>query len=175
MRARVRRLLGAGLTGTLFVLMLAFSAGAVSADGNFVTVVPGQDPNAPIQYVASPGFVQNGSAVLPGTVLGNGQTVYIVNGQYYYANGTLVSGGYYGPGGFYGPGFIYNGNVGNCGLAFCGYTSAGPIVGFDAHGNPIVYDASGSGTFDTYTTGPNGGICEADSAGKCQKGTPGNP
>lgn len=175
MRARVRHLLAAGLTGTLFVLMLALGAGAVSADG-LVTVVPGQDPNAPIQYVSSPGFVQNGAAVLPGTVLGNGQTVYIVNGQYYYAGGVPVA-GYYGPGyGFYGPGFVYNGYTGNCGFAYCGYTAAGPIVGYDAHGNPIVYDAlGGNGTLDTYTTGPNGAVCEADSTGKCVKGSPGNP
>lgn len=86
-----------------------------------------------------------------------------------YGNGVPIN---YGNCAFTGcAGQIYGNGVGGGTL---GYTAAGPIVGVDQFGNPIVYDVRG-GSFDTYTRGPNGQVCEADSNGNCQKGTPGNP
>ncbi|MDQ6833163.1 MAG: hypothetical protein M3008_07175, partial [Chloroflexota bacterium] len=76
------------------------------------------------------------------------------------------AGQFFGAGQFYGGGQFYgNCVVGGCGTL--GYTAAGPIVGIDQNGNPIVYDVRG-GSLDTYTRGPNGVLCEADSRGNCQ-------
>lgn len=182
MRTRVSRWLAAGVTGALFAMLMLALASPVAADGGtLVTPLPGQDPNAPIQVVASPGFVTTGTATNPitGTTI-NGQTVAVVNGQpVVIVNGqpiTFINGQpvFVNNGQFFftNPGVFVPGAF--CGGGFCGFTEAGPIIGIDGNGNPIVYDVRGGG-FDVYTRGPNGQICEADSAGNCQKGTPGNP
>jgi len=157
--SRVRRWFATGVTGALFGLMLAVSAGPVAADG-LVTVVPGQDPNAPIQVVTSPGYVQTGAAAIPGAATTVNGTV-LVNGQYYYVNpgGQYVP--YYPGAGYFLPGV-------GCGGGLCGYTAAGPIVGFDGNGSTLVYDVRG-GTVDAYTNDANGRVCEADSHGNCEK------
>jgi hypothetical protein len=188
---RVRRWFAAGITGTLFAIMMLALAAPVAADGGtLVTPLPGQDPNAPIQVVSSPGFVNNGTATNPftGTTI-NGQTVAVVNGQpVTFINGqpiTFVNGQpvifingqpvFVNNGQFFftNPGVSIPGGV--CVGGVCGFTAAGPIVGFDNNGNPIVFDARGGGGFDAYTRGPNGVVCEADSTGNCEKGSPGNP
>ena len=183
---RVRRWFAAGVTGTLFALIMLAVAAPVSADGGtLVTTIPGQDPQAPIQVVASPGFVSNGTAVNPitNTTLNgqpvtfvngqpvtfvNGQTITFVNGQpVTFVNGQPVfvnNGQFF----FTNPGFFVPGTF--CGGGVCGFTEAGPIVGIDGNGNPIVYDVRG-GSLDTYTRAPNGQLCEADSTGNCQKGS----
>ncbi|MGI8856838.1 MAG: hypothetical protein ACR2JW_13895 [Thermomicrobiales bacterium] len=183
---RVHRWFGAGLTGALFALMLAASAGSVAADG-LVTPIPGQDPQAPIQYVASPGFFQNGTAQIPpgaATTL-NGQAYYYYNGQYYYTNpgvptgATLINGQYYFVNGQY---YDVNGNPitgapfgqygGFCGFG-CGVTAAGPIVGATNNGATLVYDPT-TGDIDPYVIGANG-FCAADASGHALKGTSCNP
>ncbi len=188
---RMRRWLMAGMTGALVALTLVLGAGSVAADTTnnantgLVQRFPGQDAQSPIQVVSSPGFVQSGTQANPFT----GQVVNSAGQVVQYApanNGNCAAGcGYYGPG-YYGPGYGYpvggyyyggygypvNGvtyGPGACGAGYCGYAAAGPIVGYDAHGNPIVYDVRG-GTFDTYTTDKNGRVCEADSQGNCQPG-----
>lgn len=168
---RVRRFFAAGVTGVLIMLV---SAGAVAADG-LTTPIPGQDPNAPVQVVTTPGFTQTGTATNPFTFNGNGvttnQTV-IVNGQYFFvdASGQYIP--YYANNVGFGNGFGYG-----CGVTvYCGgngnfgYTAAGPIIGFDQNGNPLVRDIRGGGTsVDAYTRDANGRVCEADSRGDCQK------
>ncbi len=174
--SQARRWFATGITGTLFAILMLVLAAPVAADGGgLVTQPAGQSGNS-IVYVSSPGFVNTGTAVNPinnggnfcsdpscGVTI-NGQTVTFVNGQpVVFVNGQ--------------PFFVNNGqffqNVGGfapgnfCGGGFCGYTAAGPIVGIDQNGNPIVYDVRG-GSLDTYTRGPNGVLCEADSRGNCQ-------
>jgi hypothetical protein len=190
---RVRRWFAAGIAGTLFAIIMLALAAPVAADGNtLVTLLPGQDPNAPIQVVASPGFVNNGTATNPITTnvinAANGNVVCTANACYPVGTVcTTVNCGFpvYGGGctiyGCVAAGCTVNGCIptvnGACSVYGCGtlgYTAAGPIVGVDNNGNPIVYDVRGGG-YDTYTRGPNGLLCEADSSGNCQKGTPGNP
>ncbi|MDQ2786457.1 MAG: hypothetical protein M3Y58_15815 [Chloroflexota bacterium] len=200
--SQMRRWFAAGITGTLFVMLMLALAAPVAADGNgLVTQPAGQGGNS-IVYVTSPGFANNGTAVNPitcadpscgtnavctanacypaGTVCdangcgipNNGVFCNVANGC-----GVPINYGncaFYGCAGqVYGPGQIY----GNCAAGGCGtlgYTAAGPIVGVDNNGNPIVYDVRG-GSFDTYTRAANGQVCEADSHGNCQKGDPANP
>lgn len=194
----VRRWFAAGITGMLFaIIMLALAAPVAADGGTLVTPLPGQDPNAPIQVVSSPGFVNNGTATNPITTniinsINNGingnvvctanacfpvGTVCTVNGC-----GIPINGGVCTFNGCAVSNCVVNGCVvpvvnGACSISGCGtlgYTAAGPIVGVDNNGNPIVYDVRGGG-FDTYTRGPNGIVCEADSTGNCEKGSPGNP
>ncbi len=139
--------------------------------------------------MSSPGYVNNGTAAIPPNI--NNGNAFCTANACYPAGGVctvagcgaqFVNGGcnVYGCGAqfvnggctVYGCGVPTNCSVYGCGTL--GYTAAGPIVGVDGNGNPIVYDVRG-GSFDTYTRGPNGVLCEADSAGNCQKGTPGNP
>jgi hypothetical protein len=187
---RVHRWFGAGLTGALFAVMLAVSAGSVAAADPLVVPVPGQDAQSPVQVVASPGFIQNGTAQVPngvtnlngqyfyggqfyyanpgypvGTVPGNGQ-YYLVNGQYYDMFGNPVSGVPAGVipvtiGGI--PNYFYGNGV----------TAAGPIAGIGPNGTTVVYDVQG-GTYDDYVIG-NGKYCAADSSGNALKGTSCNP
>lgn len=197
-RGRVRRWFGAGLTGAMFVLMLAVSVGPVAAADPLVVPVPGQDPQSPIQVVTSPQF---GTGQLPGTVQTGGvpvNTQYYYNGQYYYTGGVPVGAvpvnGQY----FYYNGQYYdaNGNPisgvpvgvtpivvggvpgfygGFCNYGgYCGLTAAGPIVGYTNNGTTIVQDAR-TGDLDTYVIGSNGKYCEADVYGNAMKGTSCNP
>ncbi len=163
--SRVRRWLAAALTGSVFALILVVGAGPVAADG-LVTVVPGQDPQSPVQVVTSPGYVQSGAAAVPGSatsingtplVYNNGTVVVGVNQGVYYPGYT----GFVGYAGYYAPGY-------SCGGGVCGYTAAGPIVGYDGNGSTLVYDVRG-GSVDAYTTDASGRVCEADSFGHCQK------
>lgn len=174
---RVRRWFAAGVTGTLFAILMLAVAAPVAADGTLVTPIPGQDAQAPIQVVSSPGFVNNGTATNPitnTTINGqpitfvNGQAVTFVNGQpVTFVNGqpVFVNGGQFF---FANPGFFVPGAT--CFGGFCGYTAAGPIVGVDGNGSTLVYDVRG-GSVDAYTRGPNGILCEADSTGNCEKGS----
>lgn len=162
---RISRWFIAGITGTLFaIIMLA----PVAADG-LVTVIPGQDPNAPIQVVSSPGFVNNQTATIPANI-NNGFAFCTANACYPAGTVCTVNG--------CGIPTIGVCNVAGCGISVCavygcgggnlGVTAAGPIVGIDGNGNPIVYDVRG-GSYDTYTRDANGRVCEADSRGNCQK------
>jgi hypothetical protein len=196
MGGRMHRWFGVGLTGALFALMAVVSVGPVAADG-LVTTVPGQDPNSPVQVVASPGFVQSGAAQVPNGVNGglygspysyggyyygnqgypvgavpiNGQ-YYYYNGQYYNANGSVITGVPVGVPG-YGYGYGYGGLCGYAGS--CGVTAAGPIVGYNGNGSILVQDA-GNGDVDPYVVDPKTGkYCEADAYGNPEKGTSCNP
>ncbi len=196
--SQARRWFATSITGTLFAILMLVLAVPVAADGGgLVTQPAGQSGNS-IVYVSSPGFVNTGTAVNPinnggnfctdpscgVTINGqtvtfvNGQPVVFVNGQPFFvnnnngffcnvANGCGVPINYGGCtfNGCIGPGFNGNCAAGGCGTL--GYTAAGPIVGIDQNGNPIVYDVRG-GSLDTYTRGPNGVLCEADSRGNCQ-------
>lgn len=195
--SQMHRWFTAGITGTLFAILMLALAAPVAADGGLVTQPAGQDGNS-IVYVTSPGFANNGTAVNP---INNGVNNGINgcfdpscgaipnNGVFCNANGcgTLNNGGFCDPnfgcgvpinfGGCAINGGCFGQFFGNCAAGGCGtlgYTAAGPIVGIDQNGNPIVYDVRG-GSLDTYTRGPNGQVCEADSRGNCQKGSPGNP
>ena len=184
-----RRWFAAGMTGALFTLVMALGAGpvaAVSPGGQpLVQPYPGQDQQSPIQVVSSPGYVQTGTQANPinGQVI-NGQTVVTTNGGYVYPGYPGYPGGVaYGPGGVvYGPGGVVYGPGGVAygpgGVAYgpgvcyggnCGYTAAGPIVGYDANGSALVYDVR-AGTVDPYTTDKNGRICPATSSGACEAG-----
>jgi len=192
--SRVSRWFAAGITGTLFAIIMLAMAAPVAADG-LVTTIPGQDPNAPIQVVSSPGFVNNGTATNPvnGVAISNGVN-YCTNGacnenvictqNACYPSGTICT--TTGCGVPFGGVCYVNGCVTanpictingcvtpayNCTVYGCGtlgVTAAGPIVGVDANGNTIVYDVRG-GSYDTYTRDANGRVCEADSRGNCQK------
>lgn len=185
-RSRISRWFVAGITGTLFaIIMLA----PVAADG-LVTVVPGQDANSSIIVVSSPGFVNNGTAAVPANI-NNGFAFCTVNACY--PAGTVCTVNDCGipttgvcnvagcgvpvcaVNGCFGPTCTVNGCIANtCAIYGCGgnlgVTAAGPIVGVDGNGNPIVYDVRG-GSFDTYTRDKNGQVCEADSRGQCQRNT----
>ncbi len=193
--SQTRRWFAAGITGTLFVVLMLALAVPVAADGSgLVTQPAGQGGNS-IVYVSSPGFVNNGTAVNPiscgdpscgvnavctanacypaGTVCTINGCGIPTNGGFCdtnfgsavpinYGNGVPIN---YGGCSFSGCAGQFFGNVAQGGTL--GYTAAGPIVGIDQNGNPIVYDVRG-GSLDTYTRGPNGVLCEADSRGNCQ-------
>jgi len=202
--SQMRRWFAAGITGTLFVVLMLALAAPVAADGNgLVTQPAGQGGNS-IVYVTSPGFANNGTAVNPinnGVNNGingcidascGGNVVCTANACFPAGTICTINGcGIPNNGGFCDPNFgcgvpinfggcainggcfgQFFGNVAQGGTL--GYTAAGPIVGIDQNGNPIVYDVRG-GSLDTYTRAANGQVCEADSRGNCQKGTPGNP
>ena len=192
-RVGMRRWFGAGLSGAMFVLMLALSVAPVAAADPLVVPVPGQDPQSPVQVVTSPQFgtgqlpgaVQTGFVPANGQYFYNGQfystggvpvgvsgQYYFANGQYYDANGNLVSGVptgvtpiVVGGGGF--PGYYggFCGYYGNCGL-----TAAGPIAGVTQNGAVIVRDAR-TGDFDTYVVCSNGKYHEADIYGNTVGGS----
>ncbi len=200
--SQVRRWFAAGITGTLFAILMLALAAPVAADGGLVTQPAGQDGNS-IVYVTSPGFANNGTAVNPinnGVANGiNGcidascggnvvctvntcfpaGTVCNVNGCGIPNNGVFcnVNGCSIPNNGVFcnvvnGCGVPinvgqFNGNCAAGGCGTLGYTAAGPIVGIDQNGNPIVYDVRGGG-YDAYTRGPNGQLCVADSRGNCQ-------
>ena len=181
--SRMSRWFAAGITGTLFALLMLALAAPVAADG-LVTRVPGQDPNSNVIVVSSPAYANNGTAAIPANI-NNGFSYCTANACYPPGGVCTVAGCgtpiYYG-------GCTVNGcAVPNCAVTACvapaancnaygcgtlGYTAAGPIVAVDNNGNPVVYDVRG-GTFDTYTTSPNGVVCEADSTGACEKGSTG--
>lgn len=179
----VRRWFAAGITGTLFaILMLALAAPVAADGGTLVTQPAGQDGNS-IVYVSSPGFVNNGTAVNPvnGALTCTDATcggTFVCNAGFCYPTGTACT--VYGCGipnygvcNVYGCGIPYYGGVptAGCNVYACGslgVTAAGPIVGVDGNGNIIVYDVRG-GTYDTYTRDASGRLCEADSTGNCQK------
>lgn len=185
---RFSRWFAAGITGTLFAIIMLTMAVPVAADG-LVTVIPGQDPNANVIVVSSPGYVNNGTATIPANI-NNGfafctanacypaGTVCTVNGCGIQTTGVCNVAGCGVPvcavNGCFGPTCTVYGCVTNtCGIYGCGggnlgVTAAGPIVGIDGNGNPVVYDVRG-GSYDTYTRDANGRVCEADSRGNCQK------
>lgn len=199
---RLSRWFAAAITGTLFaILMLALTAPVAADGGGLVTTLPGQDANSNIIVVSSPGYINNGTAVNPinGTTI-NGTTISgttvctdpscgaVCTANACYPAGTVctvngcgipINGGGCTIYGCVGGTCAVNGCVttvnGTCSVYGCGtlgYTAAGPIVGVDPNGNPIVYDVRGGG-YDTYTRAPNGQLCEADSTGACEKGSPG--
>ena len=171
-----------GLTGTLFALLMLALAAPVAADGStLVTTLPGQDPNAPIQVVSSPGFINTGTAVNPADVIVNNGGAFCTATACYPAGTVCTVNGCTVP--FFNGGCTINGcvvpncvvnGVNFCAAPFCtvygcntlGYTAAGPIVAIDANGHTIVYDVRG-GTYDTYTQGPNGKYCETDGGNTC--------
>ncbi|MGI8689993.1 MAG: hypothetical protein ACR2M3_15555 [Thermomicrobiales bacterium] len=197
--SQVRRWFAAGITGTLFAILMLALAAPVAADGSGLVTQPAGQAGNSIVYVSSPSFVNNGTSVNPISCADPSCGVNAVcTANACYPAGTICT--------LNGCGIPNNGvycnvtygcgvpvnyaggvpiNYGGCAFTGCvgqiygnggtlGYTAAGPIVGVDQNGNPIVYDVRG-GSFDTYTRGPNGQVCEADSNGNCQKGTPGNP
>ena len=192
--SQMRRWFAAGITGTLFVVLMLVLAVPVAADGNgLVTQPAGQGGNS-IVYVTSPGFANNGTSVNPiscGDPSCGVNAVCTANACFPTGTICTINGcGIPNNGGFCDPNFGCGVpiNFGGCTFSGCagqffgnvaqggtlGYTAAGPIVGIDQNGNPIVYDVRG-GSLDTYTRAANGQVCEADSRGNCQKGTPGNP
>ncbi len=184
---RMRRWFAAGITGTLFAILMLALAAPVAADGTLVTQPPGQGGNS-IVYVSSPGFVNNGTAVNPvnGTNACTDSTcggTFACNAGFCYPVGTAcaVNGcgiPYYGTCAVVGCGVPYygtctlNGCIApayGCDVTTCGnlgYTAAGPIVGVASNGNIIVYDVRG-GSYDTYGRDASGRLCETDSTGAC--------
>lgn len=184
---RMSRWFAAGITGTLFAILMLAMAAPVGAEG-LVTRIPGQDPNSNVIVVTSPAYANNGTATIPANI-NNGYAYCTANACY--PAGTVIQGNTVCTAvACYPAGTVIQGNTictvaacypagtliqGQCTVYGCGtlgYTAAGPIVGVDNNGNPIVYDVRG-GSFDTYTTGPNGVVCEADSTGACEKGSTG--
>ena len=167
--SRLSRWFAAGITGTLFAILMLALAAPVAADG-LVTRIPGQDPNSNVIVVSSPAYANNGTAAIPPNI-NNGFAFCTANACY--PAGTVIQGNVgCTVAGCFPAGAVIQGQCAVNGCGTLGYTAAGPIVAVDNNGNPIVYDVRG-GTFDTYTTSPNGVVCEADSTGACQKGSTG--
>lgn len=151
----VRRWFAAGITGTLFaILMLALAAPVAADSSTLVTPLPGQNPNSNIIVVASPGFINNGTATNP---LVNGGLSCNVNACY--PPGTVCT--------IYGCGIPATGVGPTCTVYSCGtlgYTAAGPIVGQLPNGVLIV--AGYDGNTYMYTFNPTTGkYVETDASG----------
>ncbi|MHB8646604.1 MAG: hypothetical protein ACYDAR_12520 [Thermomicrobiales bacterium] len=128
------RRFAAGITGMLFAIIMLALAAPVAADG-LVTPLGGQDPNSNVVVVASPGFINTGTATFP---LPNGGIVCADPT----CGGTVVC------------------NVNGCFVPTCavfacnplGYTAAGPIV--DQLPNGVFVVAGYDGNFYHYTFDP---------------------